>query len=93
MHLRSADPAPPDVGATRIRRADASGHSVAGRPRFGTADARASESVEVAAYYVMAAWLANATKHAQASEVTVYAHMAGDHLRIPVQDRLGSRAK
>jgi signal transduction histidine kinase len=47
----------------------------------------------VAAYYVMAAWLANATKHAQASEVTVYAHMAGDHLRIPVQDRLGSRAK
>jgi signal transduction histidine kinase len=40
----------------------------------------------VAAYYVVAAWLANAAKHARASEVTVCAHMAGDHLRIPVQD-------
>ena len=40
----------------------------------------------MAASYVVAEALANAAKHAQASEVTVCAHMAGDHLRIPVQD-------
>jgi hypothetical protein len=62
---------PPTLAPRASGRADASGHSVARRPRLGTADARASESVEVAAYYLVAAWLANATKHAQASEVTV----------------------
>ena len=77
---------PPTLAPRASGRADPSGHSVAGRPRFGTADAGASESVEVAASYVEAEALANAAKHAQASEVTACAHMAGDHLRIPVQD-------
>ena len=49
-------------------------------------DRRLPESVEVAAYYVVAEALANAAKHAQASEVTVCAHTADDHLRISVQD-------
>ena len=75
MHPRSADPATPDIGPRASGRADPSGHCVAGRPRFGTADAGASESVEVAASYVEAEALANAAKHAQASEVTACAHM------------------
>ena len=49
-------------------------------------DRQLPESVEVAAYYVVAEALANAAKHAQASEVTVCAHRADDHLRISVQD-------
>ena len=65
---------PPTLAPRASGRAGASGHSVAGRPRFGTADAGASESVDVAAYYVVAAWLANPAKHAQASEVTVCTH-------------------
>ena len=77
---------PPDIGPTRIR----------SRGRIRPFCSRAASlrhcrcwrlrAVEVAAYYVVAAWLANAAKHARASEVTVCAHMAGDHLRIPVQD-------
>ena len=70
MHPRSADPATPDIGPRASGRADPSGHCVAGRPRFGTADAGASESVEVAASYVEAEALADPAKHAQASEVT-----------------------
>ena len=65
---------PPTLAPRASGRAGASGHSVAGRPRFGTADAGASESVDVAAYSVVAAWLANPAKHAQASEVTVCTH-------------------
>jgi signal transduction histidine kinase len=49
-------------------------------------DRQLPESVEVAAYYVVAEALANAAKHAQASEVTVCVHRADDHLRISVQD-------
>ena len=41
---------------------------------------RLPESVEVAAYYVVAEALTNAAKHAQASEVTVRAR---DHRRKP----------
>ena len=40
-------------------------------------DRRLPESVEVAAYYVVAEALANAAKHAQASAVTVSAHQGG----------------
>jgi signal transduction histidine kinase len=49
-------------------------------------DRRLPEPIEVAAYYVVAEALANAAKHAQASEVTVCARRADDHLQISVQD-------
>ena len=49
-------------------------------------DRRLPEAVEVAAYYVVAEALANAAKHAQASEVTVFARRADDRLQISVQD-------
>ena len=49
-------------------------------------DRRLPEAVEVAAYYVVAEALANAAKHAQASEVTVCAHRTGDRLRMSLQD-------
>jgi len=45
-----------------------------------------SESVEVAAYYVVAEALTNVTKHAHAGEVTVHAAIHGDHLDIAVCD-------
>ena len=47
---------------------------------------RLPESVEVAAYYVVAEALTNAAKHAQASEVTVRAVDNGDALEIAVCD-------
>jgi signal transduction histidine kinase len=47
---------------------------------------RLPESVEVAAYYVVAEALANAAKHAQASAVTVCARNMTGHLRITVRD-------
>ena len=49
-------------------------------------DRRLPEPVEVAAYYVVAEALANAAKHAQASEVKVCARTADDRLQISVQD-------
>ena len=49
-------------------------------------DRRLPEAIEVAAYYVVAEALANAAKHAQASEVTVCARRADDRLQISVQD-------
>ena len=49
-------------------------------------DRRLPESVEVAAYYVVAEALANAAKHAQATAVAVCAHSMTDHLRITVRD-------
>ena len=49
-------------------------------------DRRLPEAIEVAAYYVVAEALANAAKHAQASEVTVFARRADDRLQISVQD-------
>ena len=49
-------------------------------------DRRLPEAVEVAAYYVVAEALANAAKHAQASEVKVCARREGDRLQISVQD-------
>jgi signal transduction histidine kinase len=49
-------------------------------------DRRLPESVEVAAYYVVAEALTNAAKHAQASAVTVSAYRGDDHLRISVRD-------
>lgn len=49
-------------------------------------DRRLPEAVEVAAYYVVAEALANAAKHARASEVKVFACRADDRLQISVQD-------
>jgi signal transduction histidine kinase len=49
-------------------------------------DRRLPESIEVAAYYVIAEALTNAAKHAEASEVTVRAGFDGDHLRLEVTD-------
>ncbi|AGB24606.1 histidine kinase,GAF domain-containing protein [Mycobacterium sp. JS623] len=49
-------------------------------------DRRLPESVEVAAYYVVAEALANAAKHAQASEITVRAVDNGDTLEISICD-------
>jgi signal transduction histidine kinase len=49
-------------------------------------DCRLPESVEVASYCVVAEAVANATKHAQPSRVTVSAHKAREHLQIAVHD-------
>jgi signal transduction histidine kinase len=49
-------------------------------------DRRLSESVEVAAYYVVAEALTNAAKHAQASEVAVSAAADDDELRLRISD-------
>ncbi|MBO0675895.1 DUF4118 domain-containing protein [Mycolicibacterium sp. S2-37] len=49
-------------------------------------DHRLPESVEVAAYYVVAESLTNAAKHAAASEVSVRAHAGPDELRLVVSD-------
>ncbi len=49
-------------------------------------DVRLPESVEVAAYYVVAEALANVAKHADASEVTVTATNDGEYLRVTVSD-------
>ena len=47
---------------------------------------RLPDSVEVAAYYVVAEALANAAKHAQASEVKVRAHAADESLHLFISD-------
>src|SRR4029077_16163225 len=47
---------------------------------------RLPESVEVAAYYVVAEALTNAAKHAQASKITVRAVDTGDTVEIAVCD-------
>jgi signal transduction histidine kinase len=47
---------------------------------------RLSESVEVAAYYVVAEALANAAKHAQASEVAVSVTADGGNLVLSIRD-------
>ncbi|MGA9677215.1 MAG: GAF domain-containing protein [Mycobacterium sp.] len=47
---------------------------------------RLPESVEVAAYYVVAEALANAAKHAQASEVNVRAHTSDESLSVVISD-------
>ena len=44
------------------------------------------DSVEVAAYYVTAEALANAAKHAQASEVAVRARTADENLYLSIRD-------
>jgi signal transduction histidine kinase len=49
-------------------------------------DRRLPESVEVAAYYVVAEALTNAAKHARASEATVRVGLVSDELRIEVAD-------
>jgi signal transduction histidine kinase len=49
-------------------------------------DRRMPESVEVAAYYVVAEALTNAAKHAQASEVTVRAVADDDELHLTISD-------
>ena len=49
-------------------------------------DRRMPESVEVAAYYVVAEALTNAAKHAQASEVSVSAVAADDELHLTISD-------
>lgn len=47
---------------------------------------RLPESIEVAAYYVVAEALTNAAKHAQASEVSVSAVAADDELQLTISD-------
>jgi signal transduction histidine kinase len=49
-------------------------------------DRRLSESVEVAAYYVVAEALTNAAKHAQASHVDISAAACDDELRLTIKD-------
>ena len=49
-------------------------------------DRRLPESVEVAAYYVLAEALTNAAKHAQASEVIVRAHTSEEGLHLFISD-------
>jgi signal transduction histidine kinase len=49
-------------------------------------DQRLPESAEVAAYYVVAEALTNATKYAQASEVRVSAEVDGANLRLSISD-------
>ena len=49
-------------------------------------DRRLPDSVEVAAYYVVAESLTNAAKHAQASEVTVSVEADADDLRLSIRD-------
>jgi signal transduction histidine kinase len=49
-------------------------------------DRRMPESVEVAAYYVVAEALTNAAKHAEASEVTISADAADVELRVSISD-------
>ena len=49
-------------------------------------DRRLPESIEVAAYYVIAEALTNVAKHAEASGVTVRAHCDDDELRLEVTD-------
>ena len=47
---------------------------------------RPPEQVEVSAYYVVAEALTNAARHASASAVSVEAGVAGDVLRIAIDD-------
>jgi len=49
-------------------------------------DRRLPESVEVAAYYVVAEALTNAAKHAHASKVNVSAEADDAHLRLSIRD-------
>jgi signal transduction histidine kinase len=49
-------------------------------------DRRLPESVEVAAYYVVAEALTNAAKYARASEVQVSAEADGPNLRLSIRD-------
>ncbi|WP_237735307.1 GAF domain-containing sensor histidine kinase [Rhodococcus sp. JVH1] len=49
-------------------------------------DARAPESTEVAAYYVVAESLTNAAKHARASEVDLRVRTAGGNLELSIRD-------
>jgi signal transduction histidine kinase len=49
-------------------------------------DQRLPDSVEVAAYYVVAESLTNAAKHAQASEVRVTAETAGSAVLLSIRD-------
>jgi signal transduction histidine kinase len=49
-------------------------------------DRRLPDSIEVAAYYVVAEALTNAAKHAQASEVAVRAEADGVELRLSIRD-------
>jgi signal transduction histidine kinase len=55
-------------------------------------DGRLPESIEVAGYYVIAESLTNVAKHAEASEVTIRAVLAGDELRLEVSDAGGGGA-
>jgi signal transduction histidine kinase len=49
-------------------------------------DCRLPQSVEVAAYYVVAEALSNVAKHAQASQVAVSARSGADQLKVSVHD-------
>ncbi|AMU57704.1 sensor histidine kinase [Mycobacteroides abscessus] len=49
-------------------------------------DQKYGESIEIAAYYVVAEALANTAKHSQASEVFLRAHEADDQIHITISD-------
>ncbi|MGY4649761.1 PAS domain S-box-containing protein [Mycobacterium sp. URHB0021] len=51
-----------------------------------TIDRRLPDSIEVAAYYMVAEALTNAAKHARASEVTVGVQVQDAHLRLSIRD-------
>ena len=53
---------------------------------LGVDDRRLPDSVEVAAYYVVAEALTNTAKHAHASEVNVSAQADGANLRLSIRD-------
>ena len=44
------------------------------------------DSLEVAAYYIVAEALTNAAKHAQASQVNVSAEIRSEHLHLTIRD-------
>ena len=49
-------------------------------------DGRLPDSAEVAAYYVVAEALTNAAKHADASEMNIWARADGTQLRLAIRD-------
>lgn len=49
-------------------------------------DQKYRESIEIAAYYVVAEALANTAKHSQASEILIHAHETAEQIQITISD-------